>query len=152
MKSSTSFDVSLSILCSLGLNPLLSQKVSTSWYARISSSLILFFKGNALDLVWIIYVEHTNVLQTLLDVLGNFPVWSLATYPSTFFTDINTKCVFLLSGSCVGTEIAYAMADAVSDFCVYLDGLTCLDLLVIDLVPCFFCFMCPISVASSTAK
>ena len=87
----------------------------------------------------------------LLDVFGKFPVWLLATYPSTLFTDIKTKCVLLLSGSCVGTEIASTMADAVSDCCVCLDGLPCLDLLVIDLVPCFFCFMCPISVASSTA-
>ena len=87
----------------------------------------------------------------LFDVLGNFPVWSLATYPSTLFTDIKTKCVLLLSGSCVGKEIASSVAAAVSDCCVCLDGLPRLDLLVVDLVPCFFCFMCPISVASSTA-
>ena len=72
----------------------------------------------------------------LLDILGNFPVWSLATYPSTLFTDIKTKCVLLLYGSCVGTEITSAMAADVSDFCVYLDGLPRLDLLVVDLVPC----------------
>ena len=87
----------------------------------------------------------------LLDVLGNFPVWSLATYPSTLYTDINTKCVLLLSGSCVGTDIASAMTAAVSDCCVFFDGLPCLDLLVVDLVPCCFCFMCTISVAYSTA-
>ena len=87
----------------------------------------------------------------LLDVLGNFPVWSLSTYPSTLFTDIKTKCVLLLSGSCVGTEIASAMAVDVSDCCVCLDILPHIDLLVVDLVPCCFCFMCPISVASSTA-
>ena len=67
----------------------------------------------------------------LLDVLGKFLVWSPATYPSTLFTDINTKCVLLLSGSCVGTDIASDMAAAVSDCCVCFDGLSCLDLLVV---------------------
>ena len=86
----------------------------------------------------------------LLDVLGNFPVWALATYTSTLFTDIKAKGVLLLSGSCVGTEIAYDMTAAVSDCCVCFDGLTRLDLLVVDLVPCCFCFMCPIPVAYST--
>ena len=61
----------------------------------------------------------------LLDILGKFPVWSLATYTSTLFTDIKTKCILLLSGSCVGTEIASAMAAAVSDCCVCLDSLPC---------------------------
>ena len=83
----------------------------------------------------------------LLDALGKFPVWSLATYPSTLFTDMNTKCVLLLSCSCVGKEIASAMAAAVSDCCVCFDDLPCLDLLVVYWVPCCFCFMCPISVA-----
>ena len=69
----------------------------------------------------------------LLDVLGNFPVWLLSTYPSTLFTDINTKCVLLLSGSFVGTEIVYAMAAVVSDCCVCFYGLPSLDLLVVDL-------------------
>ena len=87
----------------------------------------------------------------LFDVLGNCPVWSLATYPSTLFTDIKTKCVLLLSGSCVGTEIASDMAAAVSDCCVCLDGLPRIELLVVDLVPCCFFFMCSISVASCTA-
>ena len=87
----------------------------------------------------------------LLDVLGNFPVWSLATYPLTLFTDIKTKCVLLLSGYCVGTEIISDMSDAVSDCCVCFDGLPRLDFLVVDLVPCCLCFMFPISVASSTA-
>ena len=75
----------------------------------------------------------------------------IATYPSTLFTDIKTKCVLLLSGSCIGTEIASAMADAVSDCCVCFDSLPRLDLLVVDWVPCCFFFMCPISAASSTA-
>ena len=74
----------------------------------------------------------------LLDVLGNFPVWSISTYPSTLFTDIKTKCVLLLSGSCVGTEVTSAMDAAVYDCCVCFDGLTRLDLLVVDLVPCCF--------------
>ena len=87
----------------------------------------------------------------LLDVLRNFPVWLLSTHPSTLFTGINTKCVLLLSGSCVGTDIAYAMAAAVSYCCVCFDSLPGIDLLVVDLVPCCFCFMYPISVASSTA-
>ena len=43
------------------------------------------------------------------------------------------------------------MAAAVSDCCVYLDGMPRLDLFVVDLVPCCFCFRFPISVASSTA-
>ena len=86
----------------------------------------------------------------LLDFLGNFPVWSLATYPSTIFTDMKTKCVLLLSCSCVGKEIVSAMAAAVSDCCVCFDDLPRLDLLVVDWVPCCFCFMCPIYVASST--
>ena len=86
----------------------------------------------------------------LLDVLGNFPVWLLATYPSTLFTEVKTKSVLLLSGDCVGTEIVSAMAAAVSDCCVCIDGLPRLDLLVVYLVPCCFCFMCAISVASST--
>ena len=87
----------------------------------------------------------------LLDVLGSFYVWLLATYPSTIFTDIKTKCVLLLSRSFVGTEIASAMSDAMSDCCVCFDILLRLDLLVVDWLPCCFCFMCPISVASSTA-
>ena len=86
----------------------------------------------------------------LLDVLGNFPVWSIATYPSTLFTDMKTKCVLLLSFYCGGNEIASAMAATVSDCCVCFDDLPRLDLLVIDWVPCCFCLMCPISVASST--
>ena len=57
----------------------------------------------------------------------------------------------MLSGSCVGTEIASAMDDAVSDCCVCFDDLPRLELFVVDLVPCCFCFMCPISIASSTA-
>ena len=88
----------------------------------------------------------------LLDVPGNFPVCSLATYPSTLFTDMKTKCVVLLSCSCVGKEIASDMAAAVSGCCVCFDGLPCLGLLVVDWVPCCFCFICPISVASSTDK
>ena len=87
----------------------------------------------------------------LLGVLVNFPVWSLATYPSTLSTDIKNKCVLLLSGSCVGTELASAMAAAVSDCFVCFDGLPRLDLLVVYWLPCCFCSMCPISVASSTA-
>ena len=86
----------------------------------------------------------------LLDILGNFPVWSLATYPPTLFTDMKTKFVFLLSYSCVGKEIVSAMASAVSDCCVFFYDLPRLDLLVVGWVPCCFCFMCPISVASST--
>ena len=54
----------------------------------------------------------------LLGVLGNFPVWLLDIYPSTLFTYIKTKCVLLLSVSCVGTEIESDIAAAVSDFCV----------------------------------
>ena len=42
------------------------------------------------------------------------------------------------------------MSDAVSDFCVFFDDLPRLDLLVVDWVTCCFCYMCPISVASST--
>ena len=87
----------------------------------------------------------------LLDVLGNFHVWLLATYHSTIFTDINNKCFLLLSVSCVGTEIVSAMAAAVSDCCICFDGLPRLELLVVDLVPCCFCSICPISVASYTA-
>ena len=86
----------------------------------------------------------------LLDVLGNFPVWLIATYPWTIFTDMKTKCVLLLSCYCVGKDIASAMAATVSDCCVCFDDLPRLDLLVVDWVPCCFCFMCPISVASST--
>ena len=72
----------------------------------------------------------------LLEILGNFPVCSLATYPSTLFTDMKTKCVLLLSGSCVGKEIASAMAAAVSDCCVCCDDLNRFDLFVVDWVPC----------------
>ena len=86
----------------------------------------------------------------LLDVPGKFPVCSLATYPSTLFTDMKTKCILLLSCSWVGKEIAYAMAAAVSDCCVCFDDLPRLELLVVDWVTCCFCYMCPISVASST--
>ena len=87
----------------------------------------------------------------LLDVLGNLPVWSLAAYPSTLFTDIKTQCVFfLLSGSCVGTKIESAISDAVSDCCVCFDILPRLELLVVGWVTCCFYFMCPISIASST--
>ena len=86
----------------------------------------------------------------LLDVLGIFPVWSLATQPSTLFTDINTKCVLLLSCSCVGKEIASAMAAAIYYCCICCNNMPRLDLLVVDWMPCCFCFMCPISVASST--
>ena len=86
----------------------------------------------------------------LLDVLGNFPVWLLAIYPSTLFTDMKTKWVLFLSCSCVGKEIASAMAAAVYDCCVCFYDLPHLDLLVVDWVPCCFCFMCPISVASYT--
>ena len=85
-----------------------------------------------------------------LDFLGNFSVWSLATYPSNIFTEIKTKFVLMLSGSCVGTEIASAMAAAVSDCCVDFYDLPRLALLVVDWVPCCFCFMFPISVAYST--
>ena len=63
---------------------------------------------------------------------------------------MNTKCVLLLSCSCVGKEIASAMAATVSDFCVCCDDLPRLDLFVVDWVSCCFCFMCPISVESST--
>ena len=63
---------------------------------------------------------------------------------------MKTKCVLLLSFSCVGKEIASAMAAAVSDCCVCCDDLPRLDLLVVDWVPCCFCFRCSISVASST--
>ena len=65
---------------------------------------------------------------------------------------MKTKCVMLLYCSCVGKEIASATAAAVSDCCVCSDYLPCLDLLVVDWVPCCFCFMCLISVASSTDK
>ena len=63
---------------------------------------------------------------------------------------MKTKCVLLLSCPCVGKDVASAMAAAVSDFYVCFDGLPCLELLVVDWLPCCFCFMCPISVASST--
>ena len=63
---------------------------------------------------------------------------------------MKTKCVLLLSCSFVGKEIASAMAAAVSDCCVCCDDMPRLDLFVVDWVPCCFCFMCPISVASST--
>ena len=63
---------------------------------------------------------------------------------------MKTKCVLLLSCSCVGKEIASTMAAAVSDCCVCCDDLPRLDLLVVEWVPCCFCFMCTISVASST--
>ena len=63
---------------------------------------------------------------------------TLATYPSTLFTDINTKCVLLLSDSCVGTEITSSMADAVSDCCVCFDILPRLELLVVGWVTCCF--------------
>ena len=45
MKSSTSFDVSLFILWSLGLNPLLSQYAYISLYALNKSSFLLLFSG-----------------------------------------------------------------------------------------------------------
>ena len=86
----------------------------------------------------------------LLENLGNFPVWLITTQPLTLFTDMKTKCVLLLSCSCVGKEIASAMAAAVSDCCVCCDDLPRLDLFVVDCVPCCLCFMCPIFVASST--
>ena len=86
----------------------------------------------------------------LLDVLRNFPVWLLATYNLNLFTDMKTKCVLLLSCSFVGKEIVSTMTAAVSDCCVCFDDLPRLDLLVVDWVPCCFCFKCPISVASST--
>ena len=71
----------------------------------------------------------------LLEILGNLPVWSLATYPLTLFTDMKTKFVLLLSCSCVGKDIASAMAAAVSDCWVCCDGLPRLDLFVVDWVP-----------------
>ena len=42
------------------------------------------------------------------------------------------------------------MAAAVSDCYVCCDDLPRIDLFVVDWVPYCFCFMCPISVASST--
>ena len=42
------------------------------------------------------------------------------------------------------------MAAAVSDCGVCFDDLPRLELLVFDWEPCCFCFMCPISIASST--
>ena len=65
------------------------------------------------------HMWRLHMCLQLLDVIGKFPVWSLATYPPTLFTDMKTKCVFLLSYSCVGKEIVSAMASAVSDCCVF---------------------------------
>ena len=59
-------------------------------------------------------------------------------------------CFVVVSCSCVSKEIVSAMAAAVSDCCVCLDDLPRLDLVVVEWVPCCFCFMWPISVASST--
>ena len=59
-------------------------------------------------------------------------------------------CFVVVSCSCVSKEIVSAMAAAVSDCCVCFDDLPRLEFLVLDWVTCFFCFMCPISVASSS--
>ena len=76
----------------------------------------------------------------LFDILGNFPVLSLAMNPSGCCTDINT--IFLLFfGSWVGTEIASCIAFILSDCCVILAGRPRLDFVVIDFMPCCVCFM-----------
>ena len=63
---------------------------------------------------------------------------------------MKTKCVLLLSCSCVGKEIASAMAVAVSDCCICCDGLPRIDLCVVDCIPCCFLFTCTVSVEPFT--
>ena len=77
----------------------------------------------------------------LLDILGKFPVWSLAIYPSRLYTNSKTIFVLYFLGSWVGTAIAPCIASVLSDCCVILSGSPRLDFMVVDLVPCCVCFM-----------
>ena len=77
----------------------------------------------------------------LFDILGNFPVWSLAMSPSGLCTNIKTIFVFLFCGSWVGTEISSCIVYVMYDCCVILAGCPRLDFMVADLVPCCICFM-----------
>ena len=62
-RSSTSLDVSLSSLCSLGLNPRCSQYLYTSLYAPRSSSFFPVFYRHAFNEIWIVQIEDAQIFH-----------------------------------------------------------------------------------------